>query len=78
MYILYGLITRTDPEHNVKQALQQMYINAVETGDEHRHYAIETLDALQKVKLFSRDTRLLLQVGFYLLCVVSAIESQSS
>lgn len=39
-----------------------MYINAVETGDEHRHYAIETLDGLLDVAEFRRNTRVLLQV----------------
>jgi len=40
-----------------------MYINAVETGDEFRHFAIETLNALQDVKEFGRDTKVVLEVN---------------
>ena len=57
-----SFIFRTDPVTDVTHALEKMYINAVESGDEHRHFAIETLDALADVEQFSRVTKLLLRV----------------
>lgn len=60
---------RTDPENDIKQALKQMYINAYETGDEYRDYALDTLDALLNIKLFSHNTFALLQVGIKFTCI---------
>lgn len=56
-------LCRTDPENDVTRALKQMYVNAIETGDEFRDYSLDVLDALLQIKLFSHDTSVLLQVG---------------
>lgn len=48
--------------NDMGHALEQMYVNAYETGDEFRDYALDTLDGLLNIKLFDHETFVLLQV----------------
>ena len=61
---VYIFSNRSDPQNNIARALDQMVKNVIETGDTHRYFALETLDGLLRVEIFSSDTERLINVIF--------------